>query len=230
MKMQKVGGYASIISVCVVIAYLAIVLPLSARYGLNEAGAGLEPAKLMAVYTGSPIVVKMLFPIDILIAILTLLVVLGIQDRTQAKAPYLTRLLVIATAISAGLRLVGMMNGIQGFASMVGAKDISIYRPFLAMLGGFSAAADHAWGWSMLLIAFAGLSTAALPRLLNYMFLVLGIFSVIGFTFSLAGAAGIVVTVIFGLLAIAASVWLGVVLIKAEQSMPAPKEMAAARG
>ena len=54
MKMQKLGGYAAIAWICLMVVLSVIQLPLASRYGLTEQSAGLNPAKVAAAYSGSP--------------------------------------------------------------------------------------------------------------------------------------------------------------------------------
>jgi len=214
MKMQKLGGWALIVLLCLVAVYIAVVVPLTAYYGLNEPDATLDPARMMAAYSGSTTTFKVLMPLGILIGILYLLIALAIQERMKAKAPNLMRLMIIAASVAAALRLANSMNSISGYASMAGAQDISIYRPFLAMANALSNAADHAWGWAVLLTALGALCTGLLPRLLGCVLLVLGILSVIGFALPTAGAAGTAIEIILAALYVIAMIWLAAALIR----------------
>jgi len=215
MKAQKIGGWALIVMLCLAVIYILIILPLGKQYGLNEPGATLDPAKMLAAYTGSPTTVRVLMPFGILLGILYLLIALGVKARMQAKAPVLMRLLVIAASIAAALRLADAMIGLRGFESMAKAPDVSVYRPLLAMLNGLGTAAEHAWAWAILLIALGGLSTALLPRLLAYIILVCGIVGIIGFMLpSATGTAATVTLIIVVALNIISILWLAVLLMK----------------
>ena len=230
MKMQKLGGYSAIASICLLVAVIAIAVPFAVRYGLNQPNAGLDPAKVAAAYSGAPMTVWAASILEFLGSILGILVVLALYERMQAKAPYLMRLLVIAASISCALTILGIMMGIRCMASMAGAADISIYKPFLVMQSGLSAASNNVSGWVALLLGAAALSTRALPRFIGWVFLILGILGVIGFTFpNLQGAAGLVVLILAGLFYAVSTIWLGVVLLRSQEAAPA-KTMAAQAG
>jgi hypothetical protein len=230
MKMQKLGGYSAIASICLIVILLAVVLPLAAQYSLNQPGAALDPAKVSAVYSGSPMKVRVSGVLEMLVAILGLFVVLALRERMQDKAPNLTGLLVIAASASCALTITGAMIGFRCLESMPGAADVSIYKPFLVMQNGLSAASDNAGGWVALLIGVAALTTRGLPRFIAYVFLVLGILGVIGFALpNITGTAGTVISIVFGLFYAAAMIWLGVVLLRVREAAPAKTLAAQAR-
>jgi hypothetical protein len=222
MKMQKLGGYSAIVSICLIVVLLALVLPFASRYGLTEQGAALDPAKVMAAYSGSPMTFWVASILEILLGILGLLVVLGLNERMQAKAPNLMRLMIIAVSATCALTIANVMIGIRGLASMAGVADVSIYKPFLVMQNGLSTASDNGWGWMALLIGVAAISTHALPRFVAYVFLVLGILTVIGFALpAITGTAGTVISIVFGLFYAVAMIWLGVVMLREREASPA---------
>ena len=219
MKMQKLGGYAAIASICLIVILLAVVLPFASRYGLTEQNGGLDPAKVVAAYSGSPITVWVAGVLEILVGILVLLVVLALHERMHAKAPNMMRLLISAASASCVLTITVVMIGIR-MASMVGAADVSIYKPFLVMQSGLSTASDNISGWVAFLIGVAAISTHALPRFIAYVFLVVGILRVIGFALP-SGTSGMVISIVFGLLYAIAMIWLGIVMLREHEASPA---------
>jgi hypothetical protein len=215
MKMQKLGGYAVIAWICLIVVLMAIQLPLASRYGLTEQGAALDPAKVAAAYSGSPMTFRGISVLEILLGILFLLVVLGLHERMHAQAPNLMRLLIIAASASCALGIAAAMIGTRGLASMAGAADVSVYMPLLVMLSGLSTASDYTLGWVDLLIGLAAISTRALPRFIAYVFLVMGILTIIGFALpTVSGVAGMVISIVGGLLLATAWIWLGIVMLR----------------
>ena len=222
MKMQKLGGYAAIAWICLMVVLSVIQLPLASRYGLTEQSAGLNPAKVAAAYSGSPMTFRVVSVLEILLGILFLFIALGLHERMRAKAPNMMRLLIIAASVSCALGIAGVMIAIRGLASMAGAADVSIYRPLLVMQSGLSTASDHALGWVDLLIGVAAISTRALPRFIAYVFLVLGILTVIGFALpTVTGTAGTVISIVVGFLIAIAMIWLGIVMLREREMSPA---------
>jgi hypothetical protein len=215
MKMQKLGGYSAIVSVCLLIILIAIVLPFTLKHGLNEQGAGLDPDKVMTAYSSSPTTIYVAGILEILVSILGLLVVLGLYERMHGKAPYLTRIMIIAVSVSCALSITNIMISLRGLALMDQISDVSIYKPILMMQGGLSAASNNISGWVLLLIAIAALSTKALPHFITYVFLVIGILQVISFLLpGITGPAGMIVLIVVVLFLVVSYIWLGVVMIR----------------
>lgn len=218
MKMQKLGGYSAIAVICLVIILLVVALPYAAKYGLNEEGAGQDPAKVLAAASGSPGTAMLASILQMAISILGLLIVLGLYERMHAKAANLTRIMIIAVSASCALSIIRVMIGIRGRALMEGAADVSIFKPILMLQNGLNAASTNIEGWVLLLIAFAAIATRALPRFVAYVFLVFGFLTVIAFLLpDITGTAGIVVSIIAGLIWASAYVWLGIVMIKGQE-------------
>jgi hypothetical protein len=220
MKMQKLGGYSAIASIILIIILLAIAIPFASRYGLLQQDAGLDPAKVAAAYSGSPMTVKVAVVIEIVLGILGLFVALALRERMQAKAPNLMRLLVIAASASCALTIINDMLSFRSLAAMAAAADVSIYKPFLVMQNGLSTASDNISGWVALLIGVAALSTRALPRFVGYVFLVIGILTVIGPALPSAGPAGLYILIVIGLFYAVATIWLGIVLLREREAGP----------
>lgn len=211
MKLQKIGGYASIALVCVVVIVVMGTLSVYSRYGFTESGARFDPANAMTIYADSPIGSRLLSPLGILIGILLLLIALALQERMQTKAPHLMRLAVMAASVSCALYLTITISSTISLASMSGARDISVYRVALVIFSGLRSAASNAWGWALLLSGWAALRTCALPRILSCMILVCGVMAIIRYILPpLPNPFGLIVALLFAI----SMVWLGVVLIR----------------
>lgn len=218
MKLQKIGGYASIVLVCVVVAALMGALSIYSRYGFAEPGARFNPANVMTIYADSPIGARLSSLIGILIGVLLLLIALALQERMKAKAPNLMCLAVIAASVSCALYLTITISSTISLASMLDARDISVYRVALVIFAGLRSAASHAWGWALLLSGWAALKTNALPRTLSYIILLCGVMAIIRYILPpFPNPFGLMVA----LLSAIGMLWLGVVLIrKSEANLP----------
>jgi hypothetical protein len=218
MKLQKLGGYASIISICVVaiaIGLAALTLP---RLGLSLSSPVPDPLKVMAAYEASPITFRALQPFGILIAIALILVALALQERMRANAPDLMRMAVIAASVAFALLLANAISGTSGMLSIASNKDVSAYRAFTMVQNGLSSAAFNAWGWALLLMGWAAIRTGALPRTLGYICLVCGIGFVIGFAIpNIPGVVGLAAFFVAVLLNIIGAIYLGVVLLRKQE-------------
>jgi len=221
MKMQKLGGFSAIASVCLIVVLIAIAVPYATKHGLNEQGAGLDPAKVMAAYSSSPATIYIASILQILISILGLLVVLGLYERMHGKAPNLTRIMIIAVSASCALSIIRIMINLRGMALMEEITNVSIYKPILMLQNGLNAASNNIDGWILLLIGLAAISTKALPRFITYVFLVIGILQVISFMLpGISGPTGITVLIVVVLFLVVSYIWLGVVMIKESAVSP----------
>ena len=207
MKLQKLGGYASIVYVCAVVVVVGILVFMVPRLGLTGSGTGSDPAKIIAAYSASPTTFNVIDLLIILIGILYILIALALQERMRTNAPHLMRLAVIAASVSFALLLACAITATLGNASITASKDISAYRAFLVMLGGLLSAGSNAWGWALLLIGWAALRTRALPRILGSIILAQGVVQILRF-------AVVQLESVLALLSIISMVWLGVVLLR----------------
>ncbi len=227
MKIQRLGGYSAIAAICLVVLLLAIVLPFSRSHGLNEQGAGLDPEKVMAAYSSSPAVWSFASIMEILIAILGLLVVLGLHERMHNKAPNLMRLAVIAVSATCILSITNVLINLRVLSLMKEVTDLSIYKPLLMFGNGIEVAMNNFSGWVALLIGIAAISTKALPRFIAYVFFIIGILGVIRFLLptTTPGATGITIIIVILLFYVIAYIWLGIVMIRdSRDSPPKPVE------
>jgi hypothetical protein len=211
VKLQKLGGYVSIVWVCVMIAR-EVVLAKAFR-GLTGSGGSLDPVGMKAAFEASPIAFHMYYILGIVISIFALLVALSLQERMQANAPNLVRLAVIAASAYSVLTITTMIAGFLRYPMIAGTGDISAYRVFLILHSMLSAAATSVLGWGLLLFGWASLKTRALPRILSCLILVNGIADILRFAI---GQFGLV-----DLLFLICIAWLGVVLLRNPEPTPA---------
>ena len=216
MELQKLGGYASIILVCFNIAMMGILVTLFS----DVAGLDVyDPAKMMAIYHASTASFWTYYVLSIFTGILTLLVAVALQERMQATAPNLMRLAVIAVSIFFAFTLSAEMSGIYRNSIVAQTNDLSSFRVFLVLHEYLYFAGLSALGWGFLLIGCAALRTGALPKMLGYVLLVYGIFSISQFAFSISQIAiGLGVWFLVGFIVF---VWLGVILLAKEQPQTA---------
>jgi hypothetical protein len=204
MKMQKLGGYASIVLTLVsIVSYLIIIsIPGLSIY---------DPAKMMAAYQVAPMSFLAVYFLGVLSCILILLIALALQARMNDNAPYLMRLVVIAASIYAALMLTTEISGLYRNMILAPTKDFSAIRAFLVLHACLSYSAALAWGLGLLLIGWAALRTRALSRILGCIVLAYGILEVLG------GQSGNIIII---LLSSIAYVWLGVALLRNPKPIP----------
>jgi hypothetical protein len=219
MKLQKLGGYASIIVVCAMLILIGIMISTAQRLGLSEPGASSDPVKVMAAYSTSPFIFHVVALLVIVIGILLLLVALALCERMQAKMPNLMRLAIIAASVSFALYATLAIASIHSNPLLVKANDASAYRAFMVLTGSIEAAAGNVWSWLILLFGWAAIKTRALPQILSWILLALGVLDILQliFRFTMPQTLGYVV----GVIGLISMVWLGVVLLRKPEPIPA---------
>jgi hypothetical protein len=217
MKLQKVGGYAAIGSVCFSIIS-GILRGLLADWT--------DVAKTMAAFSARPTHFVVLYQLSITGSILTFVMFLALHERMHAAAVYLTRIMLIAASASIIVDITSfMVLSIGGEMTIVPAPDVSAFRALLAV--GLSlriVGGHHTYGWACLLLGATVLKTHLFSRILGWLFLFLG---VLGILTSLVPQLG-QLTVIAFLMSGVTTVWIGIALLRQKQPQPAVKQMAAA--
>jgi hypothetical protein len=205
MKLQKVGGYASMLNAVLLVIVLVIMLVVFPRLGLTGLNDSLDPAKNLNAMNAAPAAFYILDVELILFGIASMLMVFALRERMHAGAPNLMRLAVIGVSITAGLWLAQGLIGMAGMPAIVSAKDPSAFRAVMAIFSSLGVAADSALGWALLLIGCAALMTGALPRPLGYFAVLKGIVMIFEFAAQPLMLVGGVLGIIF-------YPWLGIVL------------------
>ena len=222
MKLQKLGGYASLVLFCATIAVGAMTT------GAFRNLAGLEiydPAKMMVAYQSSTTALSVDHLLSLLAGILFVVIAMALQERMQAHAPHLMRFAVIAVSVYFALQLMAGMSGFYRDVLIAQMGDNSAYRAFLVFHESFLYAAVFALGWGFLAIGWAAVTTRALPRALGYILLVSGLLEVCAFISSVWGVGvGSIWSVGVGVANLIVPIgwlWLGIVLLRKGQPQAA---------
>jgi len=210
MKLQKIGGVASIANAVLTVIFLLIFLVVFPRLGLMGPEDSMDPAKGIPAWGASPFTFFSFEIIYILYGIIFLLIMLALRERMQADAPILTRVALIVTSVTCTLWLAAGLVEHAVRLPIVNARDASAYRTAMGVFFGLSDGGDHASGWASLLIGVAALKTAKLPRVLGYLTVLVGLLFILDFLSLVLGLAGLCVWVIW-------SVWLGMVLLRTKE-------------
>jgi|WetSurSiteA1Bulk_404760.scaffolds.fasta_scaffold00442_4 hypothetical protein len=222
MKLQRLGGYASILTVVLLVIEIGLAALIASRLGLPMfSNTAVDPLKIMAAYESTPFTFHVLQIFPALMAIALVLVALSLQERMQAKSPNIMRLAVIAASVAFALFLLHTLNSVAGMQSIASSKDVSAYRAVNSIQNGLLAAVVASWGLALLLIGCAAIKTRALPRILGYLCLICGILGAILVFMPQVQNMGALVSLLIGLsLNIIGAVWLGIVLIQKPEPLP----------
>ena len=128
MKLQRLGGYAAIASMCV---YTVIIVIYS--LGLSRYPEINEPIKAMTVIPAIQGGLYTFCLLYVVCGLLSLILALALHERMQSKAPYLTRLLLIAAATGTVMQMASSVIYITQGVAIAQAQDISAWRALVAI-------------------------------------------------------------------------------------------------
>jgi hypothetical protein len=209
-SLQRVGGYAALVTGAQFVAILVILFAVLAPLGVT--GPGTPPETVLKVATNSTTPFLILNLIEALFSITFLLGALAVRERLQANASNRMRIAVIAASIGSALFLAGNLIAFTGFPAIVAANDASALRALDVVVNGLIVAGVFAFGWMMLLWGWAGISTKGLPTGLNYVLLLAGGIAVLAFLIPVFGLLGVIINVVWAF-------WLGYVLLRPASRM-----------
>lgn len=203
--MQRLGGYASLLTGLAFIAILVIDFAILAPQGF--AGPGTSPELVLALVNKSAVPFQLLDVFSVLGSVTLLLSALAVQERLRAGAPNQMRLAVIAASIASALILLLSAADFSSTPIIAGTQNATILQASLALTDGMLNGGIFALGWMLFLWGWAGLDTKGLPKLLCYVLLLTGILGIVAFVITILGILVVILNVIWGF-------WLGYVLLR----------------
>jgi hypothetical protein len=216
MKLQKLGGYAAIVSVCFFIVYASANIIVFQRFGDLS-----DPAKMMSAALTARNWIYATNLLNIACCTLAFILFMALHECMQANAPNLMRISLICMFFSAAMWITYSIAVIRGFYFfIVPTQDISAIRPFYAMGFGLTEMGYHTYGWASLLIGCAVLRSHAFSRVIGWLFLLEGILlmaETIAYMLGLISASASVIAI----------VWIGIAMLRQKPLQPSVKEMAA---
>ena len=203
MRIQKIGGFASIVLGCILAIYVVLVL-----LGVVQTVGWEDPVKaLEAAASTSPVTQFISHLLSVIGGITVVLIVLAVRDRMANMAPNLMRIVVIGGSIGGALWLTATFTEIAGVPAILNAKDASAYMAAMALTDGLLGASEFALGWALLLIACVALKHRDLTKMLCYVLALKGAVMIVTFGVSALQTAGAVLGII-------SYPWLGIMLMR----------------
>jgi hypothetical protein len=214
MRLQKLGGYASIVSACIIIVNIVILAMIFRSFTQLEI---YDPVKMMDAYNTYTVAFRVYYVLGILTGVLIAFIAIVLQERMQTGAPQLMRLAVIGASGYFVFAIGAEISGIYRNVVLSQINDPAAFRSFLVLHECFASISFNALGWAVLFIGWSALKTRALPRILGYIMLVYGIADIV-VTVSIIELA-IPIGLLVGVIVFA---WLGIVLLRQQQpNLPA---------
>ncbi len=214
MKLQRLGGYSALASVC---AYLAVVLIYI--FTLDHLGDLTDPAKMMEATSAAPGNIYAGYLLMSASYIFILIMALALHERMQSGAPYLTGLLVIAAAAGTVMQIAETVIFIRQATTIAQTQDVSAWRALTGITDGLHFTGGHLCAWTVLLSGCAILRTRALSRTLGWLLLVTGIIWLPRFAVPQLGFVP-------ALLSCVGAIWTGIALLRVKQPQPVSGAMA----
>ena len=212
MKLQKIGGYSAIAAIC---AYVV------SAYIYNRFGLHGDPVQAMDAYSAVPVLSSAGLLFLTAAYILCLVYFLALHERMHVDAPYLTRVMLIAASVAAAFGIIETIVWVKGMQQIAPTRDVSAYNAFNAIFLGLHNADAHAIGWAILFGGWAILKTRAFSRILGSLSLAAGLLWIPAFIISH-------IADIATYLLCAASIWIGIELLRKKSILSTDRKIAAA--
>lgn len=210
-SMQKMGGIAALYAAA---AYLIGFL----GYGLIvEYGSVVDPVQKVAQLAENQTILYILsLVVYVVWALFLIVLALALYDRLKAGSPAVMQTATALALIWAGLVVASGMVfniGMERVVDLYGqdpAQAASVWLSIDAVFEGLGGGNEIVGGLWVVLVSWAALRAGGLPRVLNYLGLVIGLAGIC----STVPALGEIGGMIFGLGQIVWFVWLGIVLLR----------------
>lgn len=213
MNLQRSGGIAALYEAAAYVAGMIVYLVV-----LDYPNV-IEPAQKVAMLVEHEAVLyAMNLLIYVIFGIALVVLALALDERLKVGAPALAHTAAVFGFIWAGLVIAAGMVANIGTGVVVGlagqdpAQAETVWLAIEAVYDGIGGGNEIVGGLWTLLVSWAALRTGALPRLLNYLGVVVGVAGVVSAIPALGELGGMV----FGLGQIVWFVWLGIVLLRSQ--------------
>jgi hypothetical protein len=211
---QKSGGISALIAAATYLAGFALLFTLLSPSGYGSDHA--DPMKIVEFSVAKPaIMYAWNLTIYVINGIALVVLALALHDRLKSSAPELARIATAFGVIWAGLVIAsGMVANVGiGAVAEVYATDPDqaavLWTTLSAVENGLGGGNEIVGGIWVLLLSWAGLRTGAIPKLLNFLGLLIGVSGLLTIIPALE-----VFGAIFGLGFIVWFIWTGIVMLR----------------
>ena len=213
---QRIGGVAALIAAGTYLVGITLLLGFLAPAGYGTPGA--DPGQIVAfLVENQAVMYSWHLIIYVINSVVLVVLALALFQRLQARAPALAQIATAFGLIWAALVLGSGMLANVGLAAVVDlyGRDpnaaATLWLTLSTVENGLGGGNEIAGGLWILLLSWAGHRSAALPRLLNYLGLLIGLSGLLTVIPALAlfGA-------VFGLGFIVWFIWVGLVLLRGD--------------
>lgn len=216
-NLQKVGGISALINAAAYIVGMGIAFTLLAPY-LDAA-----PEQYIGFMAENQTLLFIWHLLIYLVAgVFMAPMVLGLYERLKAGSPALAQITAVfgiiwtMTVIGSGMLIINNQSVVAALYAQNPAQATAVWLALSAVEEGLGGAIELPGGLWLLLTSWTALQTRMLPKGLNVLGLVVGAAGVLT-VFPPLGALGVV----FGLGAVVWFIWVGVVMLRGANTVPA---------
>ncbi|MBI4928200.1 MAG: DUF4386 family protein [Anaerolineae bacterium] len=219
---QKVGGIAALIGASTNLLAIMMFVTLAPKgYGSDD------PVQAVAFFTGNQLLMRGLYLIQYLVFGVSLVFLsTALYERLKTGFPVLAQVVTTCGLIWAFLVIVNgtlAINNLSTIVKLYGENPAQAATAWMTLNsvetglggGGGETMVNAIW---FLLLSWAALQARELPRILNYLGVVIGTAGIIS-----VGLASLGLMVVYGLGLIIWLVWLGIVLLRSQPVMATQK-------
>ena len=207
MKLQKLGGYAAIASICVFIVYAVYANHIFSSVNLKD------PADIMAVMSSTSGEFYVLNLLYLLYLIFLLILGVALHERMHADAPYLSHMMLIAAVVNSAIGIISTMVTIKSIGMIVPTQDLSAFMTYWTIREGLNSASGYATAWSFLFAGCAILVTRSFSVVLGWLVVVTGILWIPAFFIIHIGFNRILPNLL-NIMSFAAMIWIGTAMLR----------------
>lgn len=217
-NLQKAGGYAALYEAAAYVAGMVVYLVVLDYPNVVDIGQ-----KMTMLVENETVLYVMNVLIYVIFGAALVVLTLALHDRLRVGAPAISQVAAGFGLIWAGLVIAAGMVANIGTGVVVDlyaqnpAQAETVWLAVEVVYDGLGGGNEIVGGLWTLLVSWAALRSGALPRILNYLGVLVGAAGVLSTIPMLAEMGGI----IFGLGQIVWFVWLGIVLLRRPDTQPA---------
>ena len=218
--LRKPGGVSALIAASTVVVGLGMFATMLTDYTTGDP----EPAESVAFVADNHATLYIWNTITLIVfGALLVVVALTLHERLKDRTPVLAQISAAFGLIWAGLLLAGGMVtniGLGAVADLSASQSTqaeSVWLTLDAVQSGLTGGNEIVGGIWILLISWAALKTASLPKALNYLGLVMGVSALATVVPALE-----MVAIVFGLGLIVWFAWLGIFLLRQTEPIDEP--------
>ena len=221
-SLQKMGGVAALIEAATFVVGFALLFTLLVPAGYFA--ADVDPVQNAAFLADNQAIMYLWYlTIYVVFGVFLVVLSLALYERLKAGSPAVAQTATAFGIIWAGLVIAECMVANVGTGVVVDlysrdpAQAASLWLAVNSVVRGLGGGNEIVGGLWVLLVSWAALRAGELPRLLNYLGLVLGVAGILHTAVPALETLGAV----FGLGLIVWFVWLGIVMLRSNPSVTA---------